>query len=272
MGTDIHMIVEARDDEGNWKLVPDPIVECWLCKGTAINEREGKRCYVCDAFSRMADLKRWMSDPEENQIFIKKEIDDWDRVILEKSPNGGYIADEWYGDRHYDVFAILANVRNGHGFAGVDTGDPWPFIQNGRSLPEDSCPEVIDYMSRYEHSPGWVTLQEVTKYDWKHVRIKRGIVNESQFQMWQANGGVEGTGPESWSGGVDGYAVRHISNEDMVKLQSGLMHREIGCSYYTKVQWLQRAFDVCEPFLDRMKELAKVVGEHECRIHFYFDS
>jgi len=31
-------------------------------------------------------------------------------------------AGEIDGNRNYDLFAILANVRNGHGFAGIKTG------------------------------------------------------------------------------------------------------------------------------------------------------
>lgn len=273
MGTDIHMIVEAKDDEGNWKLVPDPIVECWACNGTAIDtSRGGAKCYYCDVERRISDCHRWMTDPEESKWYLKKELDECNRIIEEKGTGGGCIVGEWYGDRHYDVFAILANVRNGSGFAGVDTGNPWPFIQNGRELPEDACLEVIEYMSHYQHSPGWVTLQEITKYDWDYVRTKRGVVNEAQFREWLLNGDAQGSGPSGWSGAVSGGMVRHITNEEMLELMTGLKYKDPDLSYYTKVQWLQTARDVCEPFIERMKELAKVVGEHECRIHFYFDS
>ena len=34
-----------------------------------------------------------------------------------------------YDSRNYDVFAILADVRNGYGFAGTDTGDDFIVIQ-----------------------------------------------------------------------------------------------------------------------------------------------
>lgn len=40
-------------------------------------------------------------------------------------------------DRDYDTFAVLADVRNGRGFAGVETGEGWPVFANPRGLPDD---------------------------------------------------------------------------------------------------------------------------------------
>jgi len=40
-------------------------------------------------------------------------------------------------DRNYDTFAVYANVRNGHGFAGVKTGEAWEPISEPRGFPDD---------------------------------------------------------------------------------------------------------------------------------------
>src|SRR5215831_1419725 len=45
------------------------------------------------------------------------------------------IAPENFRSRNYDLFAILADVRNGFGFAGVPTGDGWPSLAPDRGLP-----------------------------------------------------------------------------------------------------------------------------------------
>ena len=43
-----------------------------------------------------------------------------------------------YGDpRSYNTFAMLANVRNGRGFAGIKTSDGFPYIHEPRGLPAD---------------------------------------------------------------------------------------------------------------------------------------
>ena len=39
--------------------------------------------------------------------------------------------------RSYNMFAMLADVRNGRGFAGIKTSDPFPVIQEQRGLPSD---------------------------------------------------------------------------------------------------------------------------------------
>lgn len=40
-------------------------------------------------------------------------------------------------DRHYQLFAVLAGVRNGHGFARVRTGEAVKPIAEPRGLPKD---------------------------------------------------------------------------------------------------------------------------------------
>lgn len=83
--------------------------------------------------------------------------------------------------RHYLRFSILANVRNGYGFAGAPTYVPIKPIAEPKGLPEDfggeeSIPFGFDeYGGRYsdeggpwlgDHSFSWVTLRELLDYDW----------------------------------------------------------------------------------------------------------
>lgn len=49
---------------------------------------------------------------------------------------------EWYRTRNYNAFAMLANVRNGRGFAGVLTGDGFVPIDDPRGWPSDLSAEV----------------------------------------------------------------------------------------------------------------------------------
>ena len=43
-------------------------------------------------------------------------------------------------DRNYRAFAVLADVRNGYGFAGFSTGDAVIPISEPRGLPDDMSP------------------------------------------------------------------------------------------------------------------------------------
>lgn len=47
-----------------------------------------------------------------------------------------------YDDRCYNLFAILANVRNGRGFAGCKTGERFNPVSEPKGYPEDMCAEL----------------------------------------------------------------------------------------------------------------------------------
>lgn len=72
-------------------------------------------------------------------------------------------------DRNYGLFAILADVRNGAGFAGVDTGDPIEPIDMPRGWPDDLSAESVQYVVPcLEHTPTWFSLEELQRFDWDH--------------------------------------------------------------------------------------------------------
>lgn len=49
--------------------------------------------------------------------------------------------------RNYDWFAILADVRNGRGFAGINTGDGFKVIAEPKGLPDDISNEGLKFFS-----------------------------------------------------------------------------------------------------------------------------
>jgi hypothetical protein len=136
---------------------------------------------------------------------------------------------EAYGDRNYRVFAALAGVRNGEGFAGVKTGNALVPISEPRGFPEDYAAQIanVDDDLGYEeysclrdevhgealssdHSETWLTLDEVRAYDWDQVSHRVGTVNAEQYKVFKEKGR-----PESWSAGCFGRGVIHVSNEEM---------------------------------------------------------
>lgn len=129
----------------------------------------------------------------------------WEFVEIPKEDRYGNILDH----RWYDLFAILGNVRNGFGFAGVATGSGFKPISDSRGLPEDfpavdesysllcvkhggralpaggDVEEPEDEDSRWDcseciwlgdHSHTWVTLRELNEYDWDAPVVKSGVI------------------------------------------------------------------------------------------------
>lgn len=85
------------------------------------------------------------------------------------------LTDHPYDCRNYDMFAILANVRNGRGFAGCDTGDGFRPIAMPRGMPKDMSDEV---MAEY-------TLQVLP--DDHHLQDKRGYCTLEDARHWVQN-------------------------------------------------------------------------------------
>ena len=88
--------------------------------------------------------------------------------IVQAKTNNSWTALETnsFLDRHYLWFAVLANVRNGDGFAGTPyMTSPVPYIQEHRGYPDDfELPDGVEWLG--DHSFGYVTLQELLDYDW----------------------------------------------------------------------------------------------------------
>lgn len=117
-----------------------------------------------------------------------------------------------FGDRSYDTFAILADVRNGSGFAGVRTGDGFVPISEPRGLPSDMSPELAAHLAEgIEHTPSWLTLADIQQYDWTQTTRKSGIVDLSELARWKQRGR-----PEMWSGGIGGPGIGIVDATDAV--------------------------------------------------------
>ncbi len=115
----------------------------------------------------------------------------------------------YYDGRNYNLFAILADVRNGRGFAGIKTGDGFNPIAPPRGLPDDVSPEVkaeSDSWSCDGHSHSHFTLREILDYDWNQKTMLSGWVDHEGWMAWK-NWGQ----PREWSGYISGGKVRHVT-------------------------------------------------------------
>lgn len=231
----------------------------------------------------------------------KREGDKWisaDKWTPDKWSEDGSLAvdydDRFYRSRNYDLFAMLADVRNGVGFAGCDTGDGFNPIATPKGLPDDVSPEVKKESGDYGvdgHSHSYLTLSELEAYDWHGQKTKqRGWVGALEFMNFQVKGH-----PSSWSGGVMGQGVRHVSNKEMAELverHSPALNalaaelvddpfRDFANvptelkSVYTQVEWEESYAEPAKEFLDetmpKLRELANG-NPDSVRIVFWFDN
>ena len=177
-------------------------------------------------------------------------------------------AARYYNDRNYSLFAILANVRNARGSAGIRTGAGFKPIAVPRGLPPDVSPEVqaeARYWGRDGHSHSWLTLAELLAYDWDQVTTRQGWVDPLNYLFWKFEGR-----PRAWNAAVLGQAARRVSNEEM---EEALTWGRPSAHLYTTVQWQETyrrcASDFLEQTLPRLRSLGP---PDDVRIVFFFDN
>ena len=186
---------------------------------------------------------------------------------------------DWDLDRSYSLFAILANVRNGYGFAGVVTGEGFNPISMPRGLPADLSPELrADFDTYLEHTPSWLLVSEILGFDWSQTSIHYGVVTPAVYVKWKAKGGGQ---PEGWSGGVFGQGVSVVTNERLdalllkqpeIATQTDHRPRD-GQSYYTQVAWKKSYLESTRGFHeDILPKLQELGPPDQGRCVFYFDS
>ena len=199
----------------------------------------------------------------------------------------------FYSDRNYDVFAILADVRNGRGFAGVDTGDGFVPLVQPRGLPDDLSPELhAEAEASLDHTPSWVTVQELMDYDWTRTTNKRGVVSAVEYAQWAGWRRGAGKGPESYCGGISGRDIKHITEEEMAVLvrdtekavraeatdhpTNGQVRDIVGQrlkNLYCQVSWTEPYYEAASNFLSEcLPKLWRLGKPENVRIVFWFDS
>lgn len=170
-------------------------------------------------------------------------------------------------DRHYFLFAWLADVRNGYGFAGVVTHTPIIPISKPRGLPADfkyEEPAVDDDeawennpLTYADHSHSWLSWDEIIKSPNPCGTVTRtGIVDRETYLKWD---GI--SQPDSWCGGISGPGVRIALGNDITDIPEDITHFQI--------QWKMPA-DGLDYFINAVKDCLKEYGEG--RIVFGFDS
>ena len=194
------------------------------------------------------------------------------------SADNPYVVRGWYEARNYDMFAMLADVRNGRGFAGTDTGDGFKPISKPRGFPTDASPEVRESYLEWDadgHSHSFHTVRQLLEYDWNQSTTCRGFVDPLNYKKWVATG--QRRSPEHWCGDVSGPRVEKVSNEKMQELLStsatSIEEEKDFPRYYTQISWQVSYAQAAGRFLDLLQGSLTSLGPYDdVRIVFWFDN
>lgn len=188
-------------------------------------------------------------------------------------------------DRDYHTFAILADVRNGVGFAGVKTGDTWPFISEPKGLPHDlktideqyvPCPTCHGEDSRIwlgDHSHSHVTLEELKNMEKKLDKMggynQIGVLTVEDYVALRDSRRE----PESWCGWTSGPGIVVAQDEYF----DSLCEAEKKNITHVQTSWLRQWRKAAWSYSDYVEFLEKVKKrwnkkDDEVRLVFGFDS
>ena len=173
--------------------------------------------------------------------------------------------------RNYSEFAILADVRNGYGFAGCDTGDAIEPIDMPRGLPIDVSDEVKWESDDYGcdgHSHSWLTAKDIKDYAPEKVRdIHRGFVSVEIYKQFKETGNHY-----PCCGGISGGKVIIESNDACEQRQKDNPDKDV----YTQIEWTTTAKDSAKWLfgegLDQLMARSSEPDGSDVRIVFFFDN
>jgi hypothetical protein len=224
MGTDIHMIAQRRENADSPWVRVELSFPCQDCGQTGVSryknmvgEEVERPCYWCDGTGKC----------------------------------------KTYMDRCYNLFSQLADVRNGYGFAGVDTGEGFVPICETKGLPEGIIDPDFDELG--DHSFSWLTLAELESYDLDRVTVIRGIVDKNAYLNWDRKGP-----PDSWCGGISGDDIKIVTD---VEARNGSEYTHV------KVAWCRTYREAGGNFWKYVLPNLRELGQPDnVRIVFGFDS
>ena len=147
-------------------------------------------------------------------------------------------------DRKYNLFSVLANVRNGYGFAGVKTSDGFNPISKPKGLPEDVSKitkKESDSLGVDGHSHSWLTLKEIEEFDWSQKAIIYGLVTLDKYINFLKNN-EKFSVYYGWSSGP-GVCIIEYTNETrefiLDEIKNGKTNDEIEKKIIEKIKKLE---------------------------------
>ena len=137
----------------------------------------------CDIHVRIEKLEdsKWVNMPWKNP--------DRNKYSKDHNPDGTLEIPDYFDARNYNLFAVLANVRNG------TWGVRIPPIDSPRGFPENSPIDIENGEYLGDHSFSYITLKELQDYNWDAPYIYRASVSPEQAKALREKGET----PNSWA-------------------------------------------------------------------------
>ncbi len=180
-----------------------------------------------------------------------------------------------YNGREYNLFSVLANVRNRH--------DLTPICEP-KGLPTGMSSEVANKMESgvyAYHSHSWLTLSEIQSFDWTKTATLSGVVNGPEYLHWISYNKTVGKGPDYYCQGAGGPNIQHITEQEMESIINSAMKQSEGVrscadkykSHYCRVSWNVPYWEFASHFIGTLVPQLWVLGSPEdVRIVFCFDN
>lgn len=168
-----------------------------------------------------------------------------------------------YVGRNYNLFSILADVRNDFNVKP---------ISNPRGLPKNLSCDVKNASECADgHSHSYYTFKELLDYDWDNNYIENeGYVSEEVYKNFISIGN-----PYPYCKDVDGGNVKKVSNCVMDRILKNKYPWEQNKSFYTVVRWRESFKEVAKGLLDNINNFIfknNITDLENYRIVFWFDN
>lgn len=190
-----------------------------------------------------------------------------------KSCHDDKLTVEPFDGRNYNLFAMLADVRNANEgdvdyIAPISEPKDWPQDMSEGLKKEWGCYIDDDWI----FAKSYLTLKEILDYDWNRTHRDVGFISRREYE----NSIMKGEHPSCWSGDVCGGTVVHVSEDDMRKIIREQIDSK-GIEFYCKCTFPGETYaQTCcffyEEVIPVLKSLIPEDGTSEdVRIIFGFD-
>lgn len=274
MGCDIHLFVEKKQRDGSWALIPPPVI------------------------AKPFDWKHYYSLPEDEREQYSESTVSYrygqspysENPIYTDSYGSKYLR-SWFDSRNYNLFSILANVRNDGNILDY---------KDARGVPPDASEEYRKEAncSDYHHH-SYFTLAELK--EWLGKLCKESFIEEGVVSAYVAEQYLKTRkSPTSWSRSISGGNIRVFDLADFMRFRSKITYLGDGkepdgilkfadmspfhrsyldipmhltyCQVYVKMSWIRSYEGVLGEFTRMMNEVLQFGGPDELRIVFHFDN
>lgn len=202
-----------------------------------------------------------------------RETKTWEDGYVTNAPK----TDEPYEGSNYALFALLADVRNGYGFAGTPTFKPVIPLFPGRGVPSDASPEYRAMVEEdWGHDYSYATLAELQAVNWNEVATfeRVGYLDTDEYERIRDTDLT----PDTWCGDASGPFVQKITAEVYEReyrnvIKDKAANREEMMSTYIYWRWQDSAEVSLGSFItETIPTLSKLGKPEDVRIVFFFDS